>query len=295
MPKCFHRFTIFDRYDSDNERSSALKVPHISTSNPYQQPPSPSTGPFRQHTHRTTSSAMSGADSSYSRDVVMHSQRGAPLRNQDLRLRKQPAEPMHPDHNVALVDSRRLASAQHRAGATQKGGRSSGSRKCNNCGVSQTRQWVRGEDQVWLCHSCGQFWRKNGYSRPEELWNRPMFRRSSRKRRVNTPSQDQEKKSKPAKGAREASSSYMNGKKMVECGERLPPIQKSKNSSPDSRYDPVNDHSSANLRLDGGHRLHTSRKTGGGAPISNMIHVEPMLPPVSQLLKKNSAPKERRQ
>lgn len=215
---------------------------------------------------------------------------------------KHPAEPIHPDHNLALFGSGVLPSAYNRANAKNKASRSSGTRKCDNCGISQTRQWVRGEAQVWLCHSCGQFWRKNGYSRPEELWNRPTFRRCSRKRRGNSPSQDQEKKSKPAKGAREASSSFMNGKKMVECGERLPPVRKSKTSPTEKRFDPVKDLSSANLRLSGNHHHPSTRRNGGGAPISNMIHSEhfppsppssPRLPPVSQLLQKTHLSRDR--
>lgn len=55
-------------------------------------------------------------------------------------------------------------------------------RSCTNCGTRQTRQWVRGERAAWLCHSCGQFWRKNGVHRPAQLWNRPTFKRSRRKR-----------------------------------------------------------------------------------------------------------------
>lgn len=57
-------------------------------------------------------------------------------------------------------------------------------RKCSNCGTVTTRQWVRGENNCWLCHSCGQFWRKNGYARPASLWNRPTFKRSRRKNTV---------------------------------------------------------------------------------------------------------------
>lgn len=58
-------------------------------------------------------------------------------------------------------------------------------RSCTNCSTSVTRQWVRGERSAWLCHSCGQFWRKNGYHRPAGLWNRPTFKRSRRKRTDN--------------------------------------------------------------------------------------------------------------
>lgn len=58
------------------------------------------------------------------------------------------------------------------------------SRKCNNCGQTAPRQWVRGRKHIneWLCHPCGQFWRKNGVRRPRELCNRPTYRRASRKR-----------------------------------------------------------------------------------------------------------------
>ncbi len=62
-------------------------------------------------------------------------------------------------------------------------------RSCTNCGTSVTRQWVRGERSAWLCHSCGQFWRKNGYHRPAGLWNRPTFKRSRRKRTGATTTQ----------------------------------------------------------------------------------------------------------
>jgi hypothetical protein len=69
-------------------------------------------------------------------------------------------------------------------------------RFCSNCGTSQTRQWVKYnilskpinhdtlfEDEVptqWLCHRCGQYWRKNGIQRPESLWCRPLFKRRRR-------------------------------------------------------------------------------------------------------------------
>lgn len=57
-------------------------------------------------------------------------------------------------------------------------------RVCNNCGVSETRQWVSGRKEIeeWLCHPCGQYWRKNGTPRPAELYNRPVLRRTPRKR-----------------------------------------------------------------------------------------------------------------
>lgn len=57
-------------------------------------------------------------------------------------------------------------------------------RECSNCSTKVTRQWVRGDSQTWLCHCCGQFWRRNGYPRPKSLWNRPTVSRRSRKRRV---------------------------------------------------------------------------------------------------------------
>ena len=70
-------------------------------------------------------------------------------------------------------------------------------RCCSNCGNTQTRQWVRGHAQAWLCHSCGQFWRKNGYSRPKSLWNRPTFKRTSRKKTIVNCLQPQQKITKP--------------------------------------------------------------------------------------------------
>lgn len=70
-------------------------------------------------------------------------------------------------------------------------------RSCSNCGNTQTRQWVRGHAQAWLCHSCGQFWRKNGYPRPKSLWNRPTFKRTSRKKNIVNCLQPQQKITKP--------------------------------------------------------------------------------------------------
>lgn len=54
-------------------------------------------------------------------------------------------------------------------------------RVCENCASNQTRQWVKGENDSWLCHSCGQFWRKNGHNRPRHLWNRPQLKRKRRR------------------------------------------------------------------------------------------------------------------
>jgi RNA polymerase subunit RPABC4/transcription elongation factor Spt4 len=69
-------------------------------------------------------------------------------------------------------------------------------RICSNCGTSETRQWVKYsilskpenheiplEAEVhtqWLCHRCGQYWRKNGIQRPESLWHRPLVKRCRR-------------------------------------------------------------------------------------------------------------------
>eukprot|EP00172_Hildenbrandia_rubra_P002183 Plantae.Rhodophyta-Hildenbrandia_rubra.ctg2876.p1 GENE.Plantae.Rhodophyta-Hildenbrandia_rubra.ctg2876~~Plantae.Rhodophyta-Hildenbrandia_rubra.ctg2876.p1 ORF type:complete len:920 (-),score=155.48 Plantae.Rhodophyta-Hildenbrandia_rubra.ctg2876:3574-6333(-) len=51
-------------------------------------------------------------------------------------------------------------------------------RVCSNCSSMETRQWVRGKSHgQWLCHSCGQFWRKNKKMRPRNLWFRPKFKR----------------------------------------------------------------------------------------------------------------------
>lgn len=236
---------------------------------------------------------MSGSSSS-SKDVTKQTRRATPLHNPDSRIMKHPREGMYPDQSSTLFGTGLpLPKTHHRTASrhTQRAGRSSTSRECNNCGVSETRQWVRGDGQAWLCHSCGQFWRKNGYSRPEELWNRPTFRRSSRKRRVNAALQDQEKKPKPAKGMREASSSYMNGKKMVECGERLAPLRKSKHPTGDQRFSAMESASAGSLQIEGNLHSQTLKRPTGGAPIARMIHGEPPLPPVSQLLKRSSAPK----
>lgn len=104
---------------------------------------------------------------------------------------------------------------------------STAGRKCTNCGNMQTRQWVRGEGQAWLCHSCGQFWRKNGYPRPRTLWNRPTFKRSSRKLRLdgNKSPEDRKKKARSFKAKKETvSSNFLNGKRLVECEGRLTPV-----------------------------------------------------------------------
>lgn len=81
----------------------------------------------------------------------------------------------------ALVSSTQNYSRRARGGAAAE------QRQCANCSTRQTRQWVRGERSCWLCHSCGQFWRKNGYGRPAGLWNRPTFKRSRRKRSSSAP------------------------------------------------------------------------------------------------------------
>lgn len=88
-------------------------------------------------------------------------------------------------------------------------------RVCSNCGVMQTRQWVRGENQLWLCHSCGQFWRKNGYSRPRALWNRPTFKRTSRKLKVTSHGVGDTRRTKSST-RQIVSSSFLDGKKMIE-------------------------------------------------------------------------------
>lgn len=109
-------------------------------------------------------------------------------------------------------------------------GGNSSARTCGNCGLSQTRQWVRGEGMCWLCHSCGQFWRKNGYARPRALWNRPTFKRSSRKGRTTvTPPVEsgsaRKRKGRPPKSDKDGvSSNFLIGKKLVECEEKLPPM-----------------------------------------------------------------------
>lgn len=103
---------------------------------------------------------------------------------------------------------------------------STAGRKCTNCGNMQTRQWVRGEGQAWLCHSCGQFWRKNGYPRPRTLWNRPTFKRSSRKLKLDGSKspEDRKKKARTFKAKKETvSSNFLNGKRLVECEGRLTP------------------------------------------------------------------------
>lgn len=96
-------------------------------------------------------------------------------------------------------------------------------RQCGNCMAFQTRQWVRGNGQTWLCHSCGQFWRKNGYARPKALWNRPTFKRSSRKRKsVNRSTAVGHSLRYVAKIPRDSvSSSYLKGKQMVEYEDQL--------------------------------------------------------------------------
>ena len=58
-------------------------------------------------------------------------------------------------------------------------------RKCYNCGSSETRQWVRGEEGRWLCHACGQYWRMNGTHRRPSLWHRPTFTRRRKDKSKN--------------------------------------------------------------------------------------------------------------
>lgn len=56
-------------------------------------------------------------------------------------------------------------------------------RTCLNCFKGTSRQWVRkfkGESK-WLCHACGQYWRKNRRDRPSELWQKPVLRRNSKR------------------------------------------------------------------------------------------------------------------
>lgn len=135
------------------------------------------------------------------------------------------------DAHASLAEFARMAAnvASHpkAIGGSSVGKSSTAGRKCTNCGNTQTRQWVRGEGQAWLCHSCGQFWRKNGYSRPRTLWNRPTFKRSSRKVKNDTSKspEDRRKKVRSFKAKKETvSSNFLNGKKLVECEERLPPL-----------------------------------------------------------------------
>lgn len=98
--------------------------------------------------------------------------------------------------NVAGVSTITTAIAQDAGAATStpsyirrtRGGAAAEQRQCANCSTRVTRQWVRGERSCWLCHSCGQFWRKNGYGRPAGLWNRPKFKRSRRKRSTSSAS-----------------------------------------------------------------------------------------------------------
>lgn len=72
---------------------------------------------------------------------------------------------------------------RHAAGsaAAVKGGRVSKirDRACRNCGTSVTRQWLKGPED-WLCHRCGQYWRKNKRARPSEFWRRPVHTRAAR-------------------------------------------------------------------------------------------------------------------
>lgn len=55
-------------------------------------------------------------------------------------------------------------------------------RECSNCCTNTSRQWLRkfkAEDE-WLCHACGQYWRKNKRDRPSEFWQKPVVKRTSR-------------------------------------------------------------------------------------------------------------------
>lgn len=112
--------------------------------------------------------------------------------------------------------------AQTRAASAAKS-----ARRCSNCAATTTRQWVRGENQSWLCHSCGQFWRKNGHPRPKALWNRPTFRRSSRKIKSLPIRTDSIKKPRYPNQTTTSviASSFVSGKKLVLCDALLPSMR----------------------------------------------------------------------
>lgn len=82
----------------------------------------------------------------------------------------------------AVLDSTGQGNHDRRGSKTIRRNTKTRGRWCANCETMASRQWVRGEGGVWLCHSCGQFWRKNGFSRPQKLWNRPTFKRAPRSR-----------------------------------------------------------------------------------------------------------------
>lgn len=81
------------------------------------------------------------------------------------------------------VSSETITTCPHQTSRCQQGVSSHPGRRCSNCFEETTRQWVRKfkEESEWLCHACGQYWRKNRRDRPSELWQRPMLRRNSRK------------------------------------------------------------------------------------------------------------------
>lgn len=269
--------------------SSSVMLPgHTAISSPVNTCRSRTAGEHRHHRGgvQRLDPGISAVGSASSKGTMKHTRRATPLRAADQpSTMKLPQKGRYSDSKTQSLGNIRIESTSYdlsQLNMSQRAGRSTAARKCNNCGISQTRQWVRGNAQSWLCHSCGQFWRKNGYARPEELWNRPTFRRSSRKRRVTAALQDHEKKPKPTKGVREASSSYMNGKKMVECGERLAPLRRSsKDTSAEQDF--------GTTRSDGSSGSQVTERQSSRPSIANMIHGEPPLPPVSSLLKRGSA------
>lgn len=283
-------FGVLDQYVRHRELASDQSAPRVSVSAQTPQRVGDSFNACR--THRSDANPKSPANTggvrpghfttgSRSKNLMRSAEGSSSQR--DLKQVRHLGEPVNAGirSNASGVGFP-MPRSQHRhsQAPSQKNERSSTSRTCNNCGVSQTRQWVRGDAQAWLCHSCGQFWRKNGYSRPEELWNRPTFRRSSRKRRVNLELQDHEKKPKPGRGTRDASSSYINGKKMVECGEKLSPMLKTKSPQGEPR--------TRTLEEEKAHSKPWVRPASG-AQSTKMIHGEPPLPPISHLLRKNGA------
>lgn len=287
-------FGVLDHYVRHQSKSDQTKIPPSSSAMlPGHTAISVGTcrsrtGDERRHhgrsVHNKLNPRIPAVSSVSSKGTMKHTRRATPLPTTDQRNTMNfPREAVYADSKAQSLGNINFESRSYdrsQSKSPQGAGRSTAARKCNNCGISQTRQWVRGNAQSWLCHSCGQFWRKNGYARPEELWNRPTFRRSSRKRRVTAAMQDHDKKPKPTKGIREASSSYLNGKKMVECGERLAPLgRSSKHTTSDQDVGVIKPNASSISQVVEGRSARPS--------IANMIHGEPPLPPVSSLLKRN--------
>lgn len=90
-------------------------------------------------------------------------------------------------------------------------------RTCCNCGSTETRQWLSVNEE-WNCHQCGQYWRKFGRVRPQNLWNRtPVTRRS----RGTVGKRGTRRAEKRTGGKLGGNADMEKGKKMVEMSKDL--------------------------------------------------------------------------